>query len=86
MLNKIISVAIIIFFVQAMQDQLMRQKRLAMQKLEKRRQKRQDKDYEELAAVALLQNAEKHQEMKEESTQAQKEKQSNLVNKICFLY
>ena len=72
-------------FVQAMQDQLMRQKRLAMQKLEKRRQKRQDKDYEELAAVALLQNAEKNQEMKEESTQAQKEKQSNLVwEKIFF--
>ena len=63
-----------------MQNELNKQKRLAMQKLEARRQRRQDKDYEALAAVALLQNAEKNQEMKEEIQQAAKEKQSNLVS------
>ncbi|XP_038068700.1 trichohyalin-like isoform X2 [Patiria miniata] len=63
----------------AMQEQLQRQRRLMRSKLAERRQKQEDKEYEEDAAVALIQNAEKILSKRDKDAQMMKEKQTSLM-------
>ncbi|XP_071784125.1 uncharacterized protein [Asterias amurensis] len=63
----------------AMQEQLQRQKRMMREKLANRRQKQEDKEYEEDAALALIQNAEKMLSKRDEDAQMMKEKQTSLM-------
>ena len=54
------------------------------EKLANRRQKQEDKEYEEDAALALIQNAEKMLSKRDEDAQMMKEKQTSLVSSIHF--
>ncbi|XP_022097553.1 trichohyalin-like isoform X2 [Acanthaster planci] len=62
-----------------MQDQLQRQRRLMRSRLAERRQKQEDKEYEEDAAMALIQNAEHIQNKRDQDAQMMKEKQTSLM-------
>ncbi|XP_071961658.1 uncharacterized protein [Antedon mediterranea] len=63
----------------AMQEQLMRQKELQKQRLEARRRKKDEKDYEAGAALALIQGAEEEKANREKQHSEEKDKQSNLM-------
>ncbi|XP_033123436.1 trichohyalin-like isoform X2 [Anneissia japonica] len=63
----------------AMEEQLNRQKALQKQRLEARRKKKDDKDFEAGAAFAMIQGAEETKAIKEEQQLKEKDKQSNLM-------
>ena len=75
---------------QAMQAQLERQRRLAMEKIAARKQRQEDRDYEDEMAMALIHAAEKSKTQKEEAAIEQKAKQNQLVGftvtKLSSLY
>lgn len=66
-------------------DQLERQRSAAMKKLAARKARQEDKLYEDQAAMAMLQNAEKQRARLEESTKEQKSKHSALVRQIVMI-
>ncbi|XP_041457735.1 trichohyalin-like isoform X3 [Lytechinus variegatus] len=63
----------------AMQAQLERQRRQAMEKMAARKQKQEDRNYEDELSVALIHAAEKSKTQKEEAAVEQKNKQNQLM-------
>ncbi|KAJ8047726.1 hypothetical protein HOLleu_06793 [Holothuria leucospilota] len=62
-----------------MMEQLERQRQAALKKLAARKARQEDKLYEDQAAMAMLQNAEKQKSRLEESTKEQKSKHTALM-------
>ena len=68
-----------------MNEALQRQRNLARAKLEAKRRKRDDKQYEEDIAASLLMMAERESSLVREKTMIQRTKQGESVSIGCFL-
>lgn len=67
-----------------MQVQLEKQRRQAMEKIAARKQRMEDRNYEDEMAVALIHAAEKSKTQKEEAAVEQKNKQNQLVSHLLI--